>query len=130
MSLALILARTLSTGSTSFRHRASDEFQVFNEVGRCENDIDQHVKGNEAIIADCVKKHLSASMSDEQKNKIVSEMLNPNQHWSGAFKCKNHKKTAHAVCFNVVQGDKLLPGEVMFRPEPGGLKIVAIKTEQ
>ena len=130
MSLALILAKTLSTGSSSLRYHANDEFHVFNEIGRCENDINQYIKGNEEIISDCVSKHLSSAMNSNQKNKIIQDVLSKSQHWSGSFKCKKSNLHTHSICFNVVQGDRQLLNEVVFRTESGSLKIVAIKSEQ
>lgn len=131
IAVAFVLAKTLSTGSTSFRSKATDEFQVFNEIGRCENDIDLNVKGNGEIISDCVRKYLSTAMSEQEKKKIVDEVLSKSTHWSGAFRCKkNTVKEANAVCFNIVRGEKTLPSLALFKNEAGSLKVIAIKSEQ
>ncbi|MCM0604669.1 MAG: hypothetical protein KA715_01115 [Xanthomonadaceae bacterium] len=129
--VAFVLAKTLSTGSTSFRRTANDEFQVFNEIGRCENDIDQKQNKNYEIISDCVRKHLSTHMDEAQKKKIVSELLGEKSHWSGAFHCKNAVGLANnSVCFNIVHGEKIQPSQALFQREEGTLKIVAIRSEQ
>lgn len=129
--VALVLAKTLSTGSTSFRRTANDEFQVFNEIGRCENDIDQRQKGNKEIISDCVRKYLSNTMDESQKKKIITQILSQDSHWSGAFQCKKSElATQNSVCFNILQGEKLRPSQALFQREAGTLKIVAIRSEQ
>jgi len=118
----MVAAKTLSVGSSSFLSSGSNEFQIFSELERCESEIDLKVEGNDLIASECIRKFLSQSMDEAQKKRVIETLLARKQYWSGAFQCKG-RRPANAdkmVCFNIVQGDKITPGHVVFTKEKNG----------